>query len=168
MIPGLKANQSWQTVHKSRTKENISNHCNAMVVSCDRIKLVWRYTFVSLSWSPRDSLKYFENSVLRHIRFAELRKTINRTTTLNKWICNLTPEVKRYIEYTWIYLAWTITCTQILIYGLLTIFQSSMFPSHYNSSTWFHSYKQCYTSFLFSKRWSQCQTETTKYINKTT
>ena len=56
------------------------------------------YSRLSLSRSPRDSLEYFEISVPRHIRFAELRKLINRTTTFNKWICNLTPEVNRYTE----------------------------------------------------------------------
>ena len=56
------------------------------------------YSRLSLSRSARDSMEYFEISVPRHIRFAELRKTINRTTTFNKWICNLTPDVKRYIE----------------------------------------------------------------------
>ena len=45
------------------------------------------------------SLKYFEISVLRHIRFAELRKTINRTITVNKSICNLTPEVCDLLKY---------------------------------------------------------------------
>ena len=52
----------------------------------------------SLSRSSRDSLEYFEISVPRQIRLAELRKTVNRTTTFNKWICNSTPEVKRYFE----------------------------------------------------------------------
>ena len=47
--------------------------------------------------SPRDSLKYFEISIPPHIRFAELRKKINQTTTFHKLICNLTPEIKRYI-----------------------------------------------------------------------
>ena len=56
------------------------------------------YSRLPLSRSPRDSLEYFENSVLRHIRFAELRKTINRTTTFNQCIWNLTPEDMRYIE----------------------------------------------------------------------
>ena len=32
------------------------------------------YSRLSLSRIPRDSLKYFEISVVRHIRFAELRK----------------------------------------------------------------------------------------------
>ena len=32
------------------------------------------YSRLSLSRIPRDSLKYFEVSVVRHIRFAELRK----------------------------------------------------------------------------------------------
>ena len=34
------------------------------------------YSRLSLSRIPRDSLKYFEISVVRHIRFAELRKKI--------------------------------------------------------------------------------------------
>ena len=40
------------------------------------------YSRFSLSRNPRDSMKHFEIPVLRHIRFAELRKTVNRTTTL--------------------------------------------------------------------------------------
>ena len=43
---------------------------------------------LSLSRIPRDSMKYFEISVLRHIRFAELKKKSIRTTTFNKYICN--------------------------------------------------------------------------------
>ena len=37
-------------------------------------KQVLIYSRLSLSRIPRDSLKYFEISVVRHIRFAELRK----------------------------------------------------------------------------------------------
>ena len=33
-----------------------------------------KYCRLSLSQIPRDSLKYFEIAVLRHIRFVELRK----------------------------------------------------------------------------------------------
>ena len=42
------------------------------------------YSRLSLSRTPRDSMKHFEISILRHIRFAELRKTINRTNILNR------------------------------------------------------------------------------------
>ena len=35
---------------------------------------IWNYSRLSLSQIPRDSLRYFEISVSRHIRFAELRK----------------------------------------------------------------------------------------------
>ena len=42
-----------------------------------------KYSRLLLSRSPRDSLKYFEISIPRHIRFAELRNK-NRTTTFNK------------------------------------------------------------------------------------
>ena len=50
------------------------------------------YGGLPLSRNPRDYLKYIEISVLRHIRFAEWRKTIKRTTIFHKWICNLTLE----------------------------------------------------------------------------
>ena len=43
-----------------------------------------KYSRLSLYGNPRDSMKHFEISVLRHIRFMELRKTINRTTTFNR------------------------------------------------------------------------------------
>ena len=52
------------------------------------------YSQLSLSQIPRDSQKHFEISVPRNIRIADVRKTINRTTTFNKCICNLTPEVR--------------------------------------------------------------------------
>ena len=58
----------------------------------DRIKLMKNslnqdetcYSRLSLSRTPRDSMKDFEISVLRHIRFAGMRKTINQTTTFNR------------------------------------------------------------------------------------
>ena len=56
--------------------------------------IITKYCQLSLSRIPRDLLNHFEISVPRHIRVAEMRKTINRTTTFNKWICNLTPEVR--------------------------------------------------------------------------
>ena len=52
------------------------------------------YSRLSLSRIPRDSLKHFEISAPRHIRVERVRKTINWTTTFNKWIFNLTPEVR--------------------------------------------------------------------------
>ena len=52
------------------------------------------YSRLSLSRIPRDSLKHLEISVSRHIRVWRVRKTINWTTIFNKWICNLTPEVR--------------------------------------------------------------------------
>ena len=61
---------------------------------------VWgKYSRLPLSRIPRDSLKHFEISVLRHIRVQRVRKTINWTTTFNKWISNLTLEVRNiYIK----------------------------------------------------------------------
>ena len=62
-------------------------------------KSKWIYSRLSLSRIPRDSLKHFERSIPRHIRVEKVRKTINWTTTFNKWICNLTPEVRNiYIK----------------------------------------------------------------------
>ena len=59
------------------------------------------YSRLSLSRMPRDSLKHFEIFLPWNIRVAEVRKTINRTTTFNKWICNLTPEVRDNLKIFW-------------------------------------------------------------------
>ena len=61
--------------------------------------IIFRYNRLSSSRIPRDCLIHLQISVPRHIRFAELRKTINRTTIFNKRICNLTPEVRDYCKY---------------------------------------------------------------------
>ena len=59
-----------------------------------------KYSWLSLSRIPRDLLKHFKISVPQHIRVERVRKIINWTTTFNKWICNLTPEVRNiYIKY---------------------------------------------------------------------
>ena len=52
------------------------------------------YSLLSLPQTPRDSLKYFEISIPRHIRFADLRKNkSNNGISLQ----NFTPEVVRDI-----------------------------------------------------------------------
>ena len=56
------------------------------------------YSRLSLSRIPRDSLKYFEISILRHIRFAELREKLIRLTTFNKCMCNWTLEVRDILK----------------------------------------------------------------------
>ena len=61
------------------------------------------YSWLSLSRSPRNSLKYFEISDPRHIRFTELRKNINLTNTFHKWLCNLTPTLEIYWKIFWKY-----------------------------------------------------------------
>ena len=43
-------------------------------------------------------MKYFEISVSRYIRSAELRKKIIRTTTFNRYICNWTLEVRDILK----------------------------------------------------------------------
>ena len=55
-----------------------------------------KYSRLSLSRIPRVSLKYFEISVLRHIRFADLR-----TTAFNKCIFYWTLEVRDMLKILW-------------------------------------------------------------------
>ena len=59
------------------------------------------YNWLTLSQILRDSLKHFEIPVPWNIRVAEVRKAINRTTTFNKWIGNLTPEDKDILKILW-------------------------------------------------------------------
>ena len=59
-----------------------------------------RYSQLSLSRGPRDSLKYFKISVLGHIRFAELRKKYIEQPNF-KWINYLTPEVRDTLKILW-------------------------------------------------------------------
>ena len=59
------------------------------------------YSRLSLSRIPRDSLKYFEISVPRHIRFCRIEEKITRTTTFNKFMCNRTLEVKDILKILW-------------------------------------------------------------------
>ena len=44
-------------------------------------------------------MKHFEISVLRHIRFAELRKTINPTTTVNRMNLKFDSQVRDILKY---------------------------------------------------------------------
>ena len=55
-----------------RTLSNIVGTCGPTHLLYDY--LVIKYSRLSLSRNPRDSLKYFEISVPRQIRFADLRK----------------------------------------------------------------------------------------------
>ena len=64
-------------------------------VPCFQVEVCSRYSRLSLSRTPRGSLKYMEIPVLRHIRFGELKK--NLTTKRPKFICNLTPLLKIYV-----------------------------------------------------------------------
>ena len=63
-------------------------------VYCLALYCKWKYSRLSLSRIPTDFLKYFEISVPRHIRIAELRKKINRTTRFYKFICDWTLEIR--------------------------------------------------------------------------
>ena len=46
-------------------------------------------------------MKHFEISVLRHIRFAELRKTINPTTTFNRMNRKFDTQVGDILKILW-------------------------------------------------------------------
>ena len=59
------------------------------------------YSRLSLSRIPRDSLKCFEISVLRHIRFAILGEKLIRLTPFNKYMCNWTLEVRDLLKILW-------------------------------------------------------------------
>ena len=59
------------------------------------------YTVDSRYLEFQGTLKYFEISVPHHIRFAEFRKKINRRTTFNKCVCNLTPDFRDVLKILW-------------------------------------------------------------------
>ena len=46
-------------------------------------------------------MKHFEISVLRHIRFAELGKTINPTTTFNRMNLEFDSQVRDILKILW-------------------------------------------------------------------
>ena len=93
--PGTMVIPPWLGLPKSRT--NLHGPKDVRAFEFQMYSII--YSRLSLSRIPRDSLKYFEISVPRHIRVERVRKTINWTTTFNKWMRNLTPEVKKiYIK----------------------------------------------------------------------
>ena len=77
-----------QMLFSGKKKKNIINLSSAELVlsmlSANMSSSVRKYTVDSLSRSPGDSLKYVNISVPQHIRYAELRKKVNRTTTFHK------------------------------------------------------------------------------------
>ena len=91
-------------LHVKKQKQNIFTFhahyfCHNLGFKPVAVVLTCIYSQLSLSRIPWDSQKHFEISVPLHIRVAEVRKTIDQTTTFNKWICNLTPEVRNiYIK----------------------------------------------------------------------
>ena len=116
------SSSSWFSFSGSGGSGNFTTHCincnaNAVTICIDSSALslkkqsmkyfsVWKldffiYSRFSLSRIPRDSLKHFEISIPRHIRVERVKKTINWTTTFNKWICNLTPEVRNIYKIMW-------------------------------------------------------------------
>ena len=97
----LMANQVGMSIKFFSTERAlvISSHWPDLLASCTNAYNKQKYSWLSLSRIPRDSLKYFEISVPRHIRFAELRKKIIRTTTFNKYMCNWTLEVRNIHVY---------------------------------------------------------------------
>ena len=106
-----------ETQEKPQSHHTASNFplCTQSLKVPDRSLIIWsdhrkqhcvrngtnKYSRLPLSRIPRDSLKHFEISVPRHISVVEVRKKINWTTTFNKWICNLTPEVRDILKILW-------------------------------------------------------------------
>ena len=84
----------WILVRCTWGKYYFSEAGGGLNVDRKGLDLLHGHSRLSLSRIPRDSLKHFEISVPRHIRVERVRKTINWTTTFNKSICNLTPEVR--------------------------------------------------------------------------
>ena len=72
-------------------------HLLSTIYICQKI-----YSRLSLSRSPRESLKYFKISVPRHnYQICRIEEKINQTTIFHKWICNLTPEVRDILKILW-------------------------------------------------------------------
>ena len=72
---------------EKQVMEEASRHVRRFIRSSDNnLRYVGKdiYSRLSLSRNPMDSMKHFEISVLRHIRFVELTKTIIRTTIFNR------------------------------------------------------------------------------------
>ena len=59
------------------------------------------YSRLSLSRTPRDSLKYFEISRTSTYQICRLEEKINRTTAFNKCIYNWTLEVGHMLKILW-------------------------------------------------------------------
>ena len=77
-------------IFENNTKKKKNKNKGLLMDSRDKLSYNYNkinsseYSRLPLSRNQRDSMKHFEISVLRHIRFVELRKTINRTTTFNR------------------------------------------------------------------------------------
>ena len=87
--------ESWKITKKQRPQ--IRTKTRDSVVSNLSHETI--YSRLSLSRSPMDYLEYFEISLPRYIRFAELRKTVNRTNTFNRLPMYLTPKLEIYWKY---------------------------------------------------------------------
>ena len=58
-------------------------------IRSNKVSPFTKYNRLSLSRIQRDSVEYFEISVPRHIRFAELRRKIRTTTLTNIYVIGL-------------------------------------------------------------------------------
>ena len=67
-----------------------------LIVTKDIIPLIQSILVISKSKGLSETLQDIHTSTYR---FAELMKTINRTASVNKWICNFTPEVRDLLKY---------------------------------------------------------------------
>ena len=78
-------------------QQRLCSDCADEIPSWNGQRHMFIYSRLSLSRIPRDSLKHFE--IPRHIRVERVRKNNRLNNIFNKWICNLTPEVRNiYIK----------------------------------------------------------------------
>ena len=60
-----------------------------------------QYSRLSLFRIPRASLKHFEISVPRHSQICRIEEKLIGLTTFNKYMCNLTLEVRDILKILW-------------------------------------------------------------------
>ena len=72
-MPSKLSPQQCQSLFSAKKREKFHQFVVCRICQ-ESGKANYTYSQLSLSRIPRDSLKYFEISVLRHTRFAELRK----------------------------------------------------------------------------------------------
>ena len=77
------------SIRSDMLQQTVSTQNKAAADQCMHcLPPIRQYSRLPLSRIPWQYPKHFEISLPRNIRVADVRKTINRRTTFNKWICN--------------------------------------------------------------------------------